>query len=248
MIYNYICDYMYIYIHIYIYDYRYMWLYLNINDYIWFMIIYGFTDWKMGSPVKSAVWSNKLKQFLELDEDELGRSLRLWGHTWLGLHLGSIEVIINDHVQHKSFPVWHLKFELLADAAIEMGPPWTPMDSGLRLQTAHNRRLWLYEPSPSYIRTAPSETQLELGRCIIVGLVTYPTVLRRSCSHARRKDSSASSCHKSRPQGKGLTYFIPSGKRLHFAIENCLFMVGLPSKNGEFPYSFWYVYHSCLLQ
>ena len=59
---------------------------------------------KWGSPVKSAVWSNKLKQFLELDEDELGRSPRLWGHTWLGLHLGSIEVIINDHVQHKSFP------------------------------------------------------------------------------------------------------------------------------------------------
>ena len=73
------------------------------------------------------------------------------------------------------------------------------------------------------------------GSCIIVGLVTYPTVLRRSCSHARRKDSSASSCHESRPQGKGLTYFIPSGKRLHFAIENDHLWLIYLVKDGEFP-------------
>ena len=79
----------------------------------------------------------------------------------------------------------------------------TPMgsrqqDLGLELPTTGD---YGYLLSPSYVRTG---TQLELGTRSIVGFAVYPSVLHwrtgRSCSHARRKGSCASS-HGLRPQG-----------------------------------------------
>ena len=159
-----------------VYDCTWLYIYIYICMIInyMYMIIYHFTDSKMGESRKicglkqqpQAIlgvrwgWVRKKSKTLRAHLIRLTSRLGRSHHQWPC----SAQVI---------YPVWHLKL-------------WTPMDSGLRLRTAHNRRLWLYEPSPSYIRTAPSETQLgKVHHCRLSDVPNCPAAQLQSCSAQR---------------------------------------------------------------
>ena len=169
--------------------YIFMWLYIIKSDYIWlYMIVHDciyiyMYDYKL--------YVHDYISFYRLKNGGVPKNLRFeatsgvrWGWVrkkskTLRAHLIRLTSRLGrSHHQWPCsaqviYPVWHLKL-------------WTPMDSGLRLRTAHNRRLWLYEPSPSYIRTAPSETQLgKVHHCRLSDVPNCPAAQLQSCSAQR---------------------------------------------------------------